>query len=213
MRGLWEWIVRKATKLLILYWARREKVEVPGRHYSEALGDNVQQTMNLIMPLKHPGPETTAELLELLQFRVDDLFSGLDMVGTVHFARFDVIDGNLSMISVYDGDFETYIRDFIAAFGDIFDAIMAFVKDPPPVPTGDHPSAFVAWVNARDLMQLPEDATRLTDDLSILSRRLLLLFNAKPQVQLGVYRSYPGYSVAQIRQALGLEWVRTEHSR
>lgn len=206
MVKIWDAIVRRFTRLLIRYWAAKEPAVIPPRRYSQALGDNVQQTMNLIMPLAHPGPETTAKLLELLQFRVDDLFGGLDVVGTVHFARFDVIGSDLSMISVYDGDFETYIRDFIAAFGDIFDDIMAFVKNPPPLPVGDNPSAFVDWVNARDLLQLPQDSTELTDDLSLLSRRLLLLFDAKPEVQLGVYRSYPGFSVAQIRQALGLEW-------
>jgi hypothetical protein len=141
-----------------------------------------------------------------MRLNADNLYSGLDMVGTVHFARFDIIDGNLSMVSVYDGDFETYIRDFIAAIGDVFDVLMTFVKDPPPTPVAHHPSKFVEWVNERDLLQVPDDPTELVDDLDLLPRRLLLLFNENPQVQLGIYRAYPGSSVAQIRKALGLEW-------
>ncbi len=33
-----------------------------GRRYSEAPSDNVQQTMNLIMPLEHSDPTTLASL-------------------------------------------------------------------------------------------------------------------------------------------------------
>lgn len=207
--AIWDPIMRVFTRLLIAYWGRRTPVTVPGRRYSPAPSDNVQRTMNLIMPLAHPGPKTTASLLALISSRVDDLYSGLDVVGTVHFARFSIIGNNLSMLSVYDGDFETYIRDFIAAFGDIFDAIMGFVKDPPPGPVEEHPSQFVEWVNARDLLQPPEDITLMCEDLDLLPRHLLLLFDKVPHVQLGVYRSYAGFSVAQIRQALELEWDRT----
>ena len=56
---------------------------------------------------------------------VDEVFTGLNAVGTVHFARFDIIGGNLCMLSVYDGDFTTYIRDFITLFGNVFDTQVA----------------------------------------------------------------------------------------
>lgn len=199
---------RLLTRLLIPFWNRRKPKSwtQPPRRYSEAPSDNVQQTMNLIMPLAHDDPATAAQLAMYMRLNADNLYSGLDIVGTVHFARFDIIEGCLSMVSVYDGDFETYIRDFIVAIGDVFDELMTFVKDPPPTPVGEHPSAFVEWVNERDLMQIPDDPTELVDDLDLLPRRLLLLFNEYPQAQLGVYRAYAGSSVAQIRRGLGLEW-------
>jgi len=202
------WFMRQLTRVLIPFWNRRkpDSWTVPGRRYSESPSDNVQQTMNLIMPLAHNDPTALASLTMYMRLNVDDLYSGLDVLGTVHFARFDIIDGNLSMVSVYDGDFETYIRDFIVAIGDVFDVLMTFVKDPPPTPVGLYPSQFVEWVNERDLMQVPDDPTELVDDLDLLPRRLLLLFHDKPEVQLGMYRAYAGSSVAQIRQALGLEW-------
>jgi hypothetical protein len=202
------WLKRLMTRVLIPYWERRKPADwtTPSRRYSEAPSDNVQQTMNLIMPLAHNDAATVAELAMYMRLNADNLYAGLDVVGTVHFARFDIIDGNLAMVSVYDGDFETYIRDFIAAIGDVFDVLMKYVENPPPTPVGQHPSKFVEWVNERDLLQVPDDPTELVDDLDLLPRRLLLLFNENPQVQLGVYRAYAGSSVAQIRQALGLEW-------
>lgn len=199
-------VIRRAKRVLIAFWARREPPHVPGRHYGPAVADNVQRTMNLIMPLAHPGPETTAQIVKLLRQRADDLYSGLDNVGTVHFARFLVIDGNLQMISVFDGDIETYIRDFIASIGHVFDAALAFVKDPPPLPTAENPARFVDWVYTHDLIQMPDDLTELVDDLSLLPRSLLTLTHTEPDSQLGMYRAYAGYSAAQIRQALGLDW-------
>lgn len=209
LASVWDAVMRVFTRIVIAYWAKREPSPPLPRRYSESPSDNVQQTMNLIMPLAHPGPKTTSELMALMRNRVDDLFVGLDLVGTVHFARFDVIDDELSMLSVYDGDFETYIRDFIVAFGDVFDALMTFVKDPPEFSVAERPSDFVDWVNERDLLQVPDDPTILVDDLELLPRRLLVMFKETPNVQLGIYRGYAGYSVAQIRQALGLEWGGT----
>ena len=55
---------------------------------------------------------------------IDEIYSGLDNVGTVHFARFAIVDDNLLMFSYYDGDFHTYIRDFIVTLGHAFDAIV-----------------------------------------------------------------------------------------
>ena len=209
------WFMRRMTPVLIWYWKRHADPHwtTPKRRYSEAPSDNLQQTMNLIMPLVDDDPMTATQLAMYMRLNVDNLYTGLDVVGTVHFARFDIIGGNLCMVSVYDGDFETYIRDFIAAIGDVFDVLMTFVKDPPPTPVGHHPSQFVEWVNARDLFQVPDDPTELIDqddqpDLDLLGRRLLLLFHENKQMQLGMYRAYAGSSVAQVRRGLGLEWVK-----
>lgn len=198
------WFERATLKVLIPWWSVRDPVPLPPRVVGPARGDNVQQTMNLLMPLAHPGPRTTAELLGLIQLRFDDIQGGLDTIGSVHFARFDIVDGHLAMFSVYDGDFETYIRDFIALFGHVFDKLVEYAKEPPPLPTAHHPSAFVEWVRKHDLMQLPQNSTDLTD-LNRLPRHMMQIFHMQPNVQLGFYSGYSGFSVAQVRTSLGLE--------
>jgi hypothetical protein len=44
------------------------------------------------------------------------------------------------------------------------------------------------------------------ENLEDLSRYLVLQLHKNPNVQLGSYRSYPGYTVAQVREKLGMGW-------
>ena len=83
--------------------------------------ENVQRMMNLIMPLKDKSAIGRAKAAAAIAQNVDEIFAGLDNVGTVHFARFLLIGDSICMISVYDGDFTNYIRDFIATIGSVFD--------------------------------------------------------------------------------------------
>ena len=194
---------------LVAFWRSREHVVAPEPKPSISLGENVQTTMNLIMPLADPTPVGRVLAAQAVSATVDEVFTGLNAVGTVHFARFDIIGGNLCMMSVYDGDFTTYIRDFITLFGNVFDTLMTLVKDPPPMPSELNPEAFIDWVHARDTLKVPRDMTLLVPELSDLRnmpRELILLFDANPNIELGVYRGYPGSSVAQVRNALGVGW-------
>ena len=61
--------------------------------------------MNLVMPLKFPQVAYRVQLGQMLFDAADEILGGLNNVGTVHFARFDVIEGNLCMFSIFDGDF------------------------------------------------------------------------------------------------------------
>ena len=199
---------RLFVRVLIKVWRRLEPIDKLPRTYGPAASDSLQQTMNLVMPLKHPGPETTAKVFGLVAAHLDEIHAGLDNVGTVHFARFDVIDGRLCMFSVYDGDFATYIRDFIVVIGDVFEAILDHLADPPELrPVHRYADAFVQWVVDHDLMQLPEDPTTFdTERIEDIPRRLMLLLDKEPDVQLGSYSAYPGFSVAQVRDRLGVGW-------
>jgi hypothetical protein len=192
-------------RVVIAYWRRREPVEVPGRSWSMAPSDNVQQTMNLVMPLRSTSPVELAKMAAAVSSVSDVLSTGLDNIGTVHVARFDVVRGNLCMISVYDGDFATYIRDFVVSIGPVFNLLMDFVVDPPTIPVEDHVDEFVDWVDRHDLLQMG-NLLHLSEDLAKVPRAAVLLLDQKPDVQLGVYRAYPGFSVAQIRKALGIGW-------
>jgi hypothetical protein len=158
------------------------------------------------MPLRYPYAAWRAQLGQMLFHAADEILAGLDNVGTVHFARFDVIDGNLCMFSIFDGDFNGYIRDFIGAIGGAFDGIMGFVKDPAPTPCGDNVDAFIDWVWRHDSLQLHDLPTDVSSDLVALRRRTLVLLHRCRNTQMGVYRGYPGYSVAQIRNGLGIGW-------
>ena len=196
-------------RLLIAFWRRAAPVKTPGPTYSTAPADNLQMHMNLVMPLADQTPVGRAQAAQAIAANIDELFTGLSNVGTVHFARFDLIGGNLCMYSVFDGDFRAYIRDFICVFGSVFDSLLGLVADPPPSPSALNPEAFIDWIHRHDSFQIPRDLTSLFPEekkLENLSRDLVLLLDENPNVQLGRCSGYPGVSVAQIRHGTGLGW-------
>jgi hypothetical protein len=185
----------------------------------------VQRTMNLVMPLKDPSAQGKANLVIAMASHRDAIDSGLNAVGNVHFARFSLIEGSLLMISTYDGSAEGYVREFARVLGDVFDDIMTHIADWPPVPFGPgdgfsvrrYPDEFVEWVLEHDLLQMARDPAalfpppvtenQLADGIAQSAEdRLRGLLTRRRYVNLSVYRGYPGYSVAQIRDALGLGW-------
>lgn len=214
-----------ARRVLVPYWAWRTPMapQPGGPPFSAQPGDNVQRMMNLVMPLKDKSPIGRAMAALAVAQNTDEIFAGLNNVGTVHFARFVLVGDNLCMFSVYDGDFTNYIRDFIATIGSVFDGVVALVEGGEAViPSEQHVEAFIDWVHAHDLYQAPDFATDLLrdqqavnpgsaaatgDDLRLLPRALILQLYANPNVSLGSgYRFYPGYSAAQVRHRLGVGW-------
>ena len=192
---------------LVALWSRLEGQPAPSTVVSPAPSDHLQRPMNLVMPLRRPSIVARSELTRVLVQGTDQILAGLNNVGTIHFARFDVVSGNLCMFSIYDGDLPSYVRDFIATIGPAFDAIMGWVKDPPPVPVGAHVEEFIEWIEAHDAFQLPERPTGLIiRNLSSLPRDTMLALHRHPNAQLGVYRGYPGFSAAQVRDALSVGW-------
>jgi hypothetical protein len=199
-------VERLLSPLLIKYWRWRDPPTYVPRRFSMNPSDNVQVPMNLIMPLADRSAVGRAKLARALLGAVEQVVAGLNNTEIVHFGRFTIVDGNLVMFSIYDGDFANYIRDFVYNVGTAFDGLLTFVEDPPPLPVEDHPDAFIDWVRAHDALQLPENVTDLSDDLRKLPRDLTLIMDEHENVQLFVYRSYPSFSAAQIRDALGLGW-------
>ncbi len=221
--ALFTWI---AGHVLVPFWAWRTPVAVQpgGPMFAVQPGDNIQRMMNLVMPLKDKTAIGRAKAALAIASNLDEIFAGLDNVGTVHFARFVLVDNNLCMFSAYDGDFTNYIRDFIAQIGAVFDGIVALIEDGDAVlPTEDHIDEFIAWVQARDMYQIPDLPTDLlryarpdevagrrppdTDDLRLIPRALILQLNVNPNASIGSgYRGYPGFSTAFIRRQMGLGW-------
>lgn len=213
-----------AGHILVPFWAfwTPVKRQPGGPPHAVQPGENLQRMMNLVMPLRDKTALGRAMVAQVIADHLDEIFAGLDNVGNVHFARFIIIENNLCMISAYDGDFSNYIRDFIAQIGSVFDGIVELIEGGESVlPTETNIEAFIAWVRDRDLYQLPEPITSLLyhgdpvdtaktsqaeDDLRLLPRALILQLHSNRNVSLGGYRSYPGVSVAQIRQASEMSW-------
>lgn len=193
-------------RLLVGFWRRRDKPNDPPPSFSMNPTDNVQKTMNLIMPLSDTSPIGRAEMAKALATEVSEVIGGLNNTQIVHFGRFTVIGGNLCMLSVYDGDFANYIRDFIYNVGSVFDAMMEFVVDPPRTPVADHPDEFVDWVYKHDAYQLSDNVADLSDDILKLPRRLALLMDEHENLQLFIYRAYSGHTVAQIHDQFHEGW-------
>ncbi len=134
----------------------------------------VQSPLSLFMPLA-PGTDlsTVGQLLAQYQSELGD---ALNSIHTVHFARFMFLNLNntptLALFTEFDGDFKTYVLDFVAQLGPIFDALLAHVADPPPTPVSAHPDEFVTWVDQH---------------------------NPQP---LTFYSAYPNYTVLQILAAM-----------
>ncbi|SFU04950.1 hypothetical protein [Sedimentitalea nanhaiensis] len=219
------WFKFLSTYVVVPYWVWRDpKPKLPGGPRASAQpSENVQRMMNLIMPLKDSSPIGRAKAALAIAQNVDEIFAGLDNVGTVHTARFLLLDDYICMISVYDGDFSNYIRDFIATIGSVFDEVVSLVEGGDDlIPTTHNVERFIDWVHAHDLFQAPDFPTDLfglqdtasgrspdspPHELRSLPRELILQLNANPNISLGGgYRAYPGFSAAQVRGKFGVGW-------
>ncbi len=187
-----------------------QAVSNPSWAWSSAPADNLQKHMNLVMPLADKTSVGRLRAIQAVAANIDELFTGLENVGTVHMARFDLVGSDLCMFSVFDGDFANYIRDFICVFGSVFDAIISsLVESPPTSPTEEHPEEFINWIKDHDAYQVAGDVTLLfpeEDEIEDYPRDLLGLVDANQNLQIGRFSAYPGLSAAQIRDATGLGW-------
>ena len=218
------WFKFLATHVVVPYWNWRDpKPKLPGGpRPATQPSENVQRMMNLVMPLADTSSLGRAKAVMAIAQNAEEIFAGLDNVGTVHTARFVILEGNLCMISVYDGDFSNYIRDFIETIGSVFDDVMSLVKGGEVlIPTAQNVDAFIDWVHEHDLFQAPDFPTELfalqderagrkrgtPHELRSLPRELILQLEANRNLSLGGgYRAYPGVSAAQVRSRFGIGW-------
>jgi hypothetical protein len=201
-------------------------VDVP---HIQSPGVVLQRVMNLVMPLKDPTPRGKADLVIALSLERDAITTAMYNVGSVHFARFNIIGGDLHLIAVFDGTPQGYILEFALQMGRTFDLIMERIADWPPPPMSPNekvsvstcPSEFVEWALRHDIMQLPRDPAHLLADevarrqaegeqlpplRDVLRELLVKMFSVSPDAHLSIHRGYPGRSAAQIRDALGMGW-------
>ena len=99
-----------------------------------SVGDSVQSSLNLILPIKSwlDFKESSA----LIHFKERQITREREAIGSLHFARFvELRDHNhLGYFTVVDGDFRAYLRDFINDIGPVFDSLIKHLVDGPPVP-------------------------------------------------------------------------------
>jgi hypothetical protein len=119
-------------------------------------GKQVQSPLNLMLTI---APGQNLAILAYVSRQSAVIDSGLDAVGTVHFARFLPEPGftldpptsqTLWVLTEYDGTFDQYIDDFVKQMGPVFDELLSFVVNPPPLPVENNVAAFGQWVKAHN---------------------------------------------------------------
>lgn len=116
----------------------------------------IQNPLTLVM--KGKSPESFAELRQLVEYLQslpqdqNPIVAALNKIGTVHFARFVFFESDqLAVITTYDGDFATYINEFINEIGEIFNQLLEHVQDAPPLPVQTYRQEFLEYVRCHDL--------------------------------------------------------------
>src|SRR5919202_3359272 len=98
----------------------------------------VQNPLTLIMKIKSPADyQQLNQMITHIQSLPPDqnpIARALTRIATVHFARFVFLENNtkLAVITAYDGDFETYINEFVNEIGDVFNGLLAHMDGAPP---------------------------------------------------------------------------------
>jgi hypothetical protein len=87
--------------------------------------------LTVIAPFAEGGAKRLRSLLQLLEGN----FQGADRVGTVHDMRFVFLDDDTKLLfaTAYDGDWDTYIDDFVARIPDYLDIIASAGLDWPGI--------------------------------------------------------------------------------
>lgn len=121
------------------------------RRDGRLLEQGVQRGLNLFLRLKNPAQMPA--LLAVIKDVQETVNAALSSLHYVHFARFlPSRDGStLMVITVFDGDLQSYLMDFVAVLGDVFTAILEFVQDAPRLPVAMYPQDFCAFVTANNL--------------------------------------------------------------
>jgi hypothetical protein len=118
---------------------------------STALEGQVQNALNLFLPLKSPAQMPA--LARLLIEAGPTIQTALASLRYVHFARFLPSPDNthLMTITTYDGGLDAYTMDFVAVLGDVFTEVLRFIRGAPPLPVQRHAREFVAFVRAHNV--------------------------------------------------------------
>jgi hypothetical protein len=103
-----------------------------------------QNHFTIRFPLKTPADSKV--LAEQLPPLMLSLFQAADSIGTIHASRFTILDEKtLLFLADFDGELSPLMRGLAEQAGPVFDAIFQHVDNPPSIPVGKNPDAFVEW--------------------------------------------------------------------
>lgn len=126
--------------------------------------------LTLLLPII-PGTSVLT-LSSELSADLPELYSSLQSIGTVHYARAVFLDTSnpallpanllstgpfvVAIITEYDGSFDQYIQDFVSTVGNVFNQVLQFVVGGAAlIPVADNVAAFQAFLQAHDASQQP----------------------------------------------------------
>jgi len=103
--------------------------------------------LHLVLPIKKPVKENAKKLLQLMQAGAPLIEEALNKQRFVHSAYFMLVedDTHLSMMTVYDGDFDAYVLHF-AIDVPLFNEQLKYLEGAPRTPTSEFPKEFVEWI-------------------------------------------------------------------
>jgi cytochrome P450 len=103
--------------------------------------------LHLVLPIKKPTKENAEKLLQLMHAGAPLIEEALARQKFVHSAYFMLVEGgtHLSMMTVYDGDFDAYVEHF-AIDVPLFDEQLKYLEGSPRTPTSEFPKEFVEWI-------------------------------------------------------------------
>jgi hypothetical protein len=131
-----------------------------------------QHPLLVSLPLKSSFKAFVLEDL-VLRAAKGKMDAGANSVGTLHFCHFvPLADNHVGFFTVFDGAFDTYIKDFTEQMGPVFDALFEYVSDPPATPVAKNAEAFLKYATVSDLRPI------------------------------GFYSAYPGLAVQDIKTLL-----------
>ncbi len=133
---------------------------MPDTHERSTAEKTVQNPLTLVMPIRSAEDSAalraTIQQLQSMPREQNPIIRALDEIATVHFARFVFLDeSRLAVITTYDGDFATYINEFVDHIGDVFNALLQHMDDPPPLPVQAHRQEFLDYIRRYDLGCVP----------------------------------------------------------
>ena len=118
------------------------------RPWLASQSSQVSHGLNLVLELRNPASTQLPQMLWDIVLAQDKIKRALESLSFVHYARFiPSWDGCALMVTTeFDGPLDPYVLDFVTALGDVFDTLLSYVKEQPPMPVRDHPDEFLAWV-------------------------------------------------------------------
>jgi hypothetical protein len=114
----------------------------------------LQSPLTCVMQIREGA--NVDELEGLLKKTKPVVDAALNKIGTVHFARFVLLQNRtqLAIITEFDREFDDYIKAFAKDLNDVFNHLFEYIADPPRVPVKDHRDELIEWVRAHDVASI-----------------------------------------------------------